>query len=160
MFHAIHPTPPMPQHNPSSSDRDAEMMKIAFMAKDSKIPVVVAGDFNDVAWSSTTALFQNVGGLLNTRIGRGFYNTFDATSSLMRWSLDHVFVTEEFRVADFRLGSEIDSDHFPLYIELNLEPDKADEQKPEPATEEEIKNAREQIEKQEKKAREDAQDKD
>jgi endonuclease/exonuclease/phosphatase (EEP) superfamily protein YafD len=75
MFHAIHPTPPMPQHNPSSTARDAEMMKIAFMAKDSKLPVVVAGDFNDVAWSSTTALFQNVGGLLNTRIGRGFYNT-------------------------------------------------------------------------------------
>ncbi|PKD16078.1 endonuclease [Salegentibacter salinarum] len=157
MFHAIHPTPPMPQHNPSSSDRDAEMMKIAFMAKDSELPVIVAGDFNDVAWSSTTALFQNVGGLLNTRIGRGFYNTFDATSSIMRWSLDHVFVTEEFRVADFKLGSSIDSDHYPLYIELNLEPEKAEEQKPEPATEEEIKTAREQIEAQEEESKEDAQ---
>ncbi|MBO2545046.1 endonuclease/exonuclease/phosphatase family protein [Salegentibacter sp. BDJ18] len=145
MFHAIHPTPPMPQHNPSSSDRDAEMMKIAFMVKDSKLPVIVAGDFNDVAWSSTTALFQNVGGLLNTRIGRGFYNTFDASSFIMRWSLDHVFVTEEFRVADFKLGSSIDSDHLPLYIELNLEPEKAEEQKPGPATKEEIKTAREQI---------------
>ncbi len=145
MFHAIHPTPPMPQHNPSSSDRDAEMMKIAFMVADSKLPVIVAGDFNDVAWSSTMALFQNVGGLLNTRIGRGFYNTFDASSFIMRWSLDHVFVTEEFRVADFKLGSSIDSDHLPLYIELNLEPEKAEEQKPGPATEEEIKSAREQI---------------
>ncbi|WP_037321538.1 endonuclease/exonuclease/phosphatase family protein [Salegentibacter sp. Hel_I_6] len=160
MFHGIHPTPPMPQHNPSSTDRDAEMMKIAFMAKDSKIPVLVAGDFNDVAWSSTTALFQNVGGLLNTRIGRGFYNSFDASSSLMRWSLDHVFVTEEFRVADFRLGSKIDSDHYPLYIELNLEPEKAEEQKPEPATEAELKNAREQIEKQEEKAKEKAKSKE
>ncbi|PRX50585.1 endonuclease/exonuclease/phosphatase family protein [Salegentibacter salegens] len=157
MFHAIHPTPPMPQHNPSSSDRDAEMMKIAFMAKDSKLPVIVAGDFNDVAWSSTTALFQNVGGLLNTRIGRGFYNTFDASSFIMRWSLDHVFVTEEFRVAHFKLGSEIDSDHLPLYIELNLEPERAEEQKPEPATEEEIKSAREQIEAQQEESKEDAQ---
>ncbi|MBZ9729264.1 endonuclease/exonuclease/phosphatase family protein [Salegentibacter sp. JZCK2] len=160
MFHGIHPTPPMPQHNPSSTDRDTEMMKIAFMVRDAEIPVVVAGDFNDVAWSSTTALFQNVAGLLNTRIGRGFYNTFDANSSIMRWSLDHVFVTEEFRVANFKLGSKIDSDHFPLYIELNLEPEKASEQKPEPATEDQIKRAREQIEKQEKKAREDAQEKE
>ncbi|OEY71423.1 endonuclease/exonuclease/phosphatase family protein [Salegentibacter salarius] len=159
MFHAIHPTPPMPQHNPSSTDRDAEMMKVAFMARDSKLPVLVAGDFNDVAWSATTALFQNVGGLLNTRIGRGFYNTFDAGSSIMRWSLDHVFVTEEFRVADFRLGSKIDSDHYPLYIELNLEPERAEEQKPEPATEEELKNAREQVEKMQEKAKEDAQEK-
>lgn len=133
------------------------MMKIAFMAKDSKLPVIVAGDFNDVAWSSTTALFQNVGGLLNTRIGRGFYNTFDASSFIMRWSLDHVFVTEEFRVAHFKLGSEIDSDHLPLYIELNLEPERAEEQKPEPATEEEIKSAREQIEAQQEESKEDAQ---
>ncbi|TDN89312.1 endonuclease/exonuclease/phosphatase (EEP) superfamily protein YafD [Salegentibacter sp. 24] len=154
MFHAIHPTPPMPQHNPSSTARDAEMMKIAFMAKDSRLPVVVAGDFNDVAWSATTALFQNVGGLLNTRVGRGFYNSFDATSSIMRWSLDHIFVTEEFRVADFKLGSDIDSDHFPIYIELNLEPDKAEEQKPKPPTKEELKDAREQIRNLEEKAKE------
>jgi len=160
MFHAIHPTPPMPQHNPSSTDRDTEMMKIAFMARDSEIPVVVAGDFNDVAWSATTALFQNVAGLLNTRIGRGFYNTFDATSVIMRWSLDHVFVTEEFRVVDFNLGSDIDSDHYPLYIELNLEPDKAEEQRPNPATEDEIENARQQIEKFEEKSREDAKEKE
>ncbi|MBI6121316.1 endonuclease/exonuclease/phosphatase family protein [Salegentibacter maritimus] len=151
MFHAIHPTPPMPQHNPSSTDRDAEMMKVALMARDSKLPVVVAGDFNDVAWSSTTALFQKVGGLLNTRIGRGFYNTFDANSFWMRWSLDHVFVTEEFRVADFKLGSKIDSDHLPLYIELNLEPEKAAAQKPKPATKEEIKSARNQVEKSKEK---------
>jgi endonuclease/exonuclease/phosphatase (EEP) superfamily protein YafD len=154
MFHAIHPTPPMPQHNPSSTARDAEMMKIAFMAKDSRLPVVVAGDFNDVAWSATTALFQNVGGLLNTRVGRGFYNSFDATSSIMRWSLDHIFVTEEFRVADFKLGSDIDSDHFPIYIELNLEPDKAEEQKPKPPTKEELKDAREQIRNLKEKAKE------
>jgi len=156
MFHGIHPTPPMPQHNPSSTDRDAEMMKIAFMTRDANIPVVVAGDFNDVAWSSTTSLFQNVGGLLNTRIGRGFYNTFDAGSSIMRWSLDHVFVTEEFRVSDFKLGSKIDSDHYPLYVELTLEPENAESQIPEPATEEELKSAREQIEKQEEKEKEKA----
>ena len=154
-FHSIHPTPPMPQHNPSSSARDAEMMLIAKMALDSDLPVIVAGDFNDVAWSGTTSLFANVGGLLDTRVGRGFYNSFDATSFLMRWPLDHFFVTEEFRVKKFSLGNDIGSDHFPVEIILSLEPDRAEEQKPEPATQDQIKQANEQIkvarEKQEEK---------
>ncbi|UWX54226.1 endonuclease/exonuclease/phosphatase family protein [Maribacter litopenaei] len=50
-LHAIHPTPPMPQENPKSTARDAELMKVALQSKDSQLPVVVLGDFNDVAWS-------------------------------------------------------------------------------------------------------------
>lgn len=145
LFLAIHPTPPMPQHNPSSSDRDAEMMMIAKKARESDIPVIVAGDFNDVGWSSTTSLFQKVGGLLDTRVGRGFYNSFDATSYLMRWPLDHYYVTEEFRLVDLGLGSEIDSDHFPYLITLNLEKDKAEEQIPEPAESKQLERAEKQI---------------
>ncbi len=144
-FHAIHPTPPMPQHNPSSSDRDAEMMIVAKMAMDSDLPVIVAGDFNDVAWSGTTSLFANVGGLLDTRVGRGFYNSFDATSFLMRWPLDHFFVTEEFRVKQFNLGNDIKSDHFPVEIILTLEPELAEEQRPKPPTKNQIERADEQI---------------
>lgn len=145
-LHAIHPTPPMPQHNPSSSDRDAEMMKTAFEARDSEIPVVVIGDFNDVAWSNTTSLFQSVGELLDVRKGRSFYNTFDATSFIMRWSLDHIFVSEEFRVKKIAIGDDIKSDHFPFYAELYLQKELAAEQKPEPATAEEIREAKQQIE--------------
>jgi len=144
-LHAIHPTPPMPQHNPSSSDRDAEMMKIALEARDSEIPVIVIGDFNDVAWSQTTSLFQSVGELLDVRKGRSFYNTFDATSFIMRWSLDHIFVSEEFRVKKIDIGSDIKSDHTPFYAELYLQKELAEEQKPEPATAEQIKAAKKQI---------------
>ncbi len=140
----IHPTPPMPQHNPSSSDRDAEMMKIANMSRKSKYPVIVLGDFNDVAWSATTSLFQNVGELLDPRKGRGFYNTFSANSSLMRWPLDHVFVSSEFRVKTIQVGDDIDSDHFPTYTELSFEPDIKNEQKPKKPTSEELKRAKQQ----------------
>lgn len=144
-LHAIHPTPPMPQHNPSSSDRDAEMMKIALEAMDSEIPVVVIGDFNDVAWSSTMSMLQTIGELLDVRKGRSFYNTFNAKSMIMRWSLDHIFVSEEFRVEEINVGNDIKSDHFPFYAKLYLQPELAEEQKPEPAGEDEIENAKEQI---------------
>ncbi len=150
-LHAIHPTPPMPQHNPSSSDRDAEMMKIALQALDADKPVVVLGDFNDVAWSRSTELFKEIGGLLDVRVGRNFYNTFDAMSSIMRWSLDHIFVSEEFRVKMIATGKNIDSDHFPFYAHLYLQPELAEQQKPNLASEEQIELAREQIAREKKK---------
>lgn len=145
-LYALHPTPPMPQHNPSSSDRDAEMMKIANLSRESKFPVIVIGDFNDVAWSATTRLFHNVGELLDPRKGRGFYNTFNANSWLMRWPLDHVFVSSEFRVQSLQLGKDIHSDHFPTYIELSYEPGLKEEQKPIPPSKEELQRAKEQSE--------------
>lgn len=146
-LHAIHPTPPMPQHNPSSSDRDAEMMKVALQARDSELPVLVIGDFNDVPWSQTVGLFKNVGELLDVRTGRSFYNTFDAGSFIMRWPLDHIFLSEEFRVKEIAAGPNIESDHFHFYAELFLQPELAEDQKPDPATDEQIKKARKQIDK-------------
>ena len=144
-FHSIHPTPPMPQHNPSSSDRDAEMMMVAKMARESELPVFVTGDFNDVAWSQTTKLFKDVSGLLDPRIGRGFYNTFSANSWIMRWPLDHLFVSPEFRNVELERARDIGSDHFPLYSKLSLEPENAEEQEPEPPTKEQLKEATEAI---------------
>ena len=47
-------------------------------------------------------------------------------------------------------GHDIGSDHFPLYSKLIFEPQNSEEQKPEPATVEEIENAKEQIRKAEK----------
>lgn len=145
MFHAIHPTPPMPQENPSSADRDGEMMLVAKMARERELPTIVAGDFNDVAWSSTSKLLKNAGRLLDIRVGRGFYNSFDAGSFLFRWPLDHFMVSEEFRVIEIKTGENIKSDHYPFFIKLSLEPELAAAQKPEPPTEGQLKRANEQI---------------
>ena len=149
-FFAIHPTPPMPQENPSSSDRDAEMMKIGLETSDSKLPVLVIGDFNDVPWSQTVGLFKSVGELLDVRIGRSFHNTFNAGSFILRWPLDHIFLSEEFRVRKIAAGPDIHSDHFHFYAELALQPELAEEQIPDPATQEQIEKAKEQIKKEEK----------
>jgi len=147
---AIHPTPPMPQHNPMSTDRDAEMMKTAFKSRDSKLPVLVIGDFNDVAWSETTRLFKAVSELLDLRIGRGLFNTFSAKSEIMRWPLDHIFVSEHFRVLNVERGQDVNSDHFPSYAKLNLEVNGASEQMPNPPSEDQLKRALDIIQKEAK----------
>lgn len=146
-LYAIHPTPPMPQENPKSTDRDAEMMMIAKLTKASELPVIVAGDFNDVAWSPTSLLFQRVSGLLDVRVGRGFYCTFNAKKMLLRWPLDHVYVSPEFRFSTMKSCETIDSDHFPFYVELQHEPKGKKEQLLKPTTQEELESANEQIKK-------------
>lgn len=143
-LYAIHPTPPMPQHNPLSSDRDTEMMTTALQINNRGLPVIVMGDFNDVAWSRTTSLFRKVSRLLDPRIGRGFYNTFNAKNVLMRWPLDHLFTSEEFRVQALIRTPDINSDHFPLYTELTFEPDIAQEQLADQPTREEVQSAQDQ----------------
>ncbi|SDB44997.1 Uncharacterized conserved protein YafD, endonuclease/exonuclease/phosphatase (EEP) superfamily [Flavobacteriaceae bacterium MAR_2010_188] len=144
-LYSIHPTPPMPQENPKSTDRDAEMMITARLARESDLPVIVLGDFNDVAWSKTTSLFKSTGELLDVRIGRGLYCSFDANNKILRWPLDHLFISEEFRLKEIDLCRDINSDHFPFYSKLTFEPERASEQKPKPPTEEQLEDAQDQL---------------
>ncbi|MDB4673529.1 hypothetical protein OAF27_01825, partial [Verrucomicrobiales bacterium] len=75
---------------------------------------------NDVAWSSTTRDFKKVSGMLDPRIGRGFYNSFHAKNWYIRFPLDHIFITDEFTLVDLRRLRNIGSDHFPVAITLAL----------------------------------------
>ncbi|WP_372972157.1 endonuclease/exonuclease/phosphatase family protein [Marinobacter sp.] len=117
-----------------SDVRDAELMLVAREVKEiGEIPVIVAGDFNDVAWSGTTRLFQRVGGLLDPRIGRGLYNTFDTSNWLFRYPLDYAFASRHFRVAQLERLPDIGSDHFPIFAVFDYAPGAELEEKvPEP----------------------------
>ena len=119
-FYALHPEPPVPHENPYSTDRDAEILLIVNEATDEKMPMIVAGDLNDVAWSYTSTLFQKVSGLLDPRRGRGFYSSFHAKYPIFRWPLDHIFCSGHFRVCKMKRLRDIGSDHFPILIDLHL----------------------------------------
>ena len=105
------------------------------------------GDLNDVAWSRTNYLFQDISGLLDPRIGRGFYHTFHAKVPLLRFPLDHFFHSNHFRLVDFRRLGYFGSDHFPVYIRLSYEPDAERVQEQLSASKSEKEEADEKIEK-------------
>lgn len=127
-LHGVHPRPPFPTEDERSAERDAELLLVGKRIRQQPAPVVVMGDLNDVAWSRTNDLFQDISGLLDPRIGRGFFNTFHAKLPFLRFPLDHFFHSNDFRLLDFRRLPAFGSDHFPVLIALSHEPQAQAEQ--------------------------------
>jgi endonuclease/exonuclease/phosphatase (EEP) superfamily protein YafD len=150
-FHAVHPRPPVLKEPGSikpqdSNVRDAELVQLARTVSKGQNPVIVAGDFNDVAWSQTTRLFQRLSGLLDPRKGRGLFNTFHAKHVWLRYPLDHLFHSEEFTVLGIRRLEAFGSDHFPILVKLAFEPAAARVQPPPAPKPGDKQQAREMIE--------------
>ncbi|WP_373055865.1 endonuclease/exonuclease/phosphatase family protein [Zunongwangia sp. H14] len=128
-FHGMHPVAPFPSdkypENIGDGGKDEQkevaLQKLGKIVAREEIPSLVAGDFNDVSWSHTSRLLEKEDILDNVRIGRGLYNTFNAKSLMMRWPLDHFFVSEEFSVVKIQRLPKFHSDHFPILAELALE---------------------------------------
>ena len=134
-LHALHPRPPEPVNDQDSAPRDAELVVMGRVVHEHERqePTIVCGDLNDVAWSFTTQLFLRLSKLLDPRMGRGLYNSFDANSRVFRFPLDHVFHSDEFKLIDLRVLPHVGSDHFPMLIELSCEPEAARDAQPEPS---------------------------
>ena len=75
---------------------------------------------NVVSTHRTSRLFKKVAGMGDPRVGRGFYPTFNAKWPLLRWPLDHLFVSPHFEFLSIDLLSDIGSDHFPISFRLCL----------------------------------------
>lgn len=146
-LYCVHPTPPVPGENLYSTERDKELLMVAKEVKENNLATIVVGDLNDVAWSYTTKLFTKISGLLDPRKGRGFYNTFHAKHPILRFPLDHVFCSTDFKLRRLKRLENFSSDHFPILISLQYEAiAHLQQEEPEPDRDE-IKLAEEKIHK-------------
>ena len=118
----LHPRPPRPDIGQDSRLRDAELVMAGREVATFDEPTVVAGDLNDVAWSRTTKMFQKLSGLLDPRIGRGMFSTFHADHRWLRYPLDHVFHSDDLALVEIKRLESVGSDHFPMLIELAVDP--------------------------------------
>lgn len=117
-LYCIHPEPPVPHRG--TEGRDGETSLVALKVREEDEPVIVTGDLNDVAWSRTTRRFRRISGLLDPRVGRRVFSTFDARLPFLRWPLDHLFHSAEFRLVGMRRLPPCGSDHFPVRFDLAL----------------------------------------
>ncbi|MEM9944264.1 MAG: endonuclease/exonuclease/phosphatase family protein, partial [Planctomycetota bacterium] len=126
-FVGVHPTPPglldsTDDKRRDSRVRDAELILVAkLIAERTDEPWVVAGDFNDVAWSHTTRLFKRTSGLLDPRIGRSFMGTFVAQYPPCRCPIDHVLLSKDFAVRQLSRMRITGSDHFAVSASVSIE---------------------------------------
>ncbi|MFV2029871.1 endonuclease/exonuclease/phosphatase family protein [Neisseria sp. S1] len=121
-IYCLHPMPPSPTEADTATDRDAELLLVGREIGRNNHSVLVFGDLNDVAWSRTSQLFQQISGLLDPRKGRGLYNTFHASYPLLRWPLDHIFHSNDFMMSEIKVLPSIGSDHFPVYGKFQFSP--------------------------------------
>jgi endonuclease/exonuclease/phosphatase (EEP) superfamily protein YafD len=120
-FHGVHPEPPVPGND--SGQRDAELVMVGRQVRASQQAAIVMGDLNDVAWSRTSRLFRRLSGMNDPRAGRGLYPTFNAKYAVLRWPLDHLFVTPHFGLLAMKRLGKVGSDHFPMFYSLCLTKD-------------------------------------
>lgn len=139
----LHPKPPVPQEDTKSTAKDKELMKVALKVEKEKVPVIVLGDLNDVAWSHVTELFRKTSGLLDPRRGRGFFSTFSANHWYMRFPLDYVFCSSHFGLVNMKRLSHNGSDHFPMFMQLEYHKVMKEMQEEPEADAEEKKEAKE-----------------
>lgn len=114
-FWGVHPPPPSPTEEPTSKERDSELLTIAKRVRERQGPVVVAGDFNNVAWARSSVLFRKVSHLIDPRKGRGFTSAFHAQHPYFRFPIDLFFHSREVFIESFKRLRDIGSDHFPLF---------------------------------------------
>ncbi len=117
-FCCLHPAPPSPTENETSKERDAELMLTGKRIRDLDKPTVVCGDMNDVVWSRTTRLFKKMTGMIDPRVGRGFFSTYNANYFFLRFPLDHLFHTRDLYVEKMVRSKNFGSDHFAMYYEI------------------------------------------
>ena len=120
-FLGLHPRPPLAWSQPTTM-RDAHILQAALMARGSDARTILAGDFNAVPWERVTRRAMRLGGLLDPRVGRGFFPTYDTESYLMSWPLDQILFQSQFTVLGFDALPDFGSDHRAVVATLCHDP--------------------------------------
>ena len=121
IFFGVHPPPPSPTEEENSKERDGDLLSVAKRVRDYKLPVVVVGDFNNVAWAKSSILFRKTSELIDARIGRGVLSTFHAKYWFFRVPLDLLFHSPKVFIDKLNILPDIGSDHFPVSCTFHID---------------------------------------
>ena len=84
--------------------------------------LIVIGDFNSTPWYSPFRQLISKSGLINSQRGFGIQTTWNsALPPLFRIPIDHCLHSKSLTTIKRFVGSDIGSDHLPLFVELRLD---------------------------------------
>lgn len=88
----------------------------------SKQDLIVIGDFNSTPWYGPFRQLLSKSGLLNSQRGFGIQTTWhSAFPPIFRISIDNCLHSKSLTTIHRFIGSNIGSDHLPLFVELKLD---------------------------------------
>ena len=113
-----HPTIPLGRH--LNDARNEHIRSIADKVRATPGKVVLLGDFNESMWGPRYRGLVDTTGLKAARRGFGVVPTWPTFFPIAMIPIDHVFVSPDIEVTEFRSGHRIGSDHLPLIVTLSL----------------------------------------
>ncbi|MEM1391794.1 MAG: endonuclease/exonuclease/phosphatase family protein [Cyanobacteria bacterium P01_H01_bin.150] len=90
--------------------------------KNSKQDLIVIGDFNSTPWYGPFRQLLNKSGLVNSQRSFGIQSTWNSVlPGALRIPIDHCLHSKSLTTIKRFIGSDIGSDHLPLFVELKLD---------------------------------------
>jgi len=120
-FLSMHPFTPIA--NITSRDGDLRVAAAQY-AKNTPAHFIITGDFNATPWSPAFKGFTRSLGLKPARHRQGILPSWPSfLPALFRIPIDHVLVSRNLTVIDYKLGADIGSDHLPTIAVIALKAD-------------------------------------
>ena len=113
---AVHPIPPLsPKY---FKQRNRQLISAAKLFEQPHGRIML-GDFNMTPWSPAFKEILAAGDLKDSSKNRSIFSTwYPAGQSLVGLKIDHILVSSDFNVGDFRVSKDFGSDHRAVLVEF------------------------------------------
>ena len=113
-----HPVPPASQRY--FYWRNKQLSEIASLRAKFNDNLIVVGDLNTTSWSYYFQNFLAKMKLQDSRQGYGLQISWPTMMPLLGITIDHCLVSPNIHILNHKIGQDIGSDHYPVYVELRL----------------------------------------
>lgn len=118
---SMHTFPPI---SPSLAElRNLQLAEAAQLLSATAPARMLIGDLNISPWSPFFSDLKDITGLRDARKGFGLLPSWPQQIAFMKIPIDHCLVSKQIRIRDIRRGPSIGSDHLPIIVDLNIDPD-------------------------------------